>query len=79
MPMPMPIRNLGEVGIDGPVVNLISVAQRGARHLAAQAHVVNLPTHGSKASLDVAQTFPIRQLGERHRQLLVQQENPLKR
>jgi hypothetical protein len=63
-----PDQNLGEVGIDPPVVRLVGVAQGGARHLATQAHVVKLSTHGSKARLNVAQTFAIGQLSEGHRQ-----------
>ena len=63
-----PDQNLGEVGKDAPVVRLVGVGQSGTRHLATKAHVIKLPTHGSKARLDVAQTLAIGQLSEGHRQ-----------
>ena len=66
-----PDQNLGEVGIDAPVVRLVGVGQSGARHFAAQAHVIKLAAHGSKARLDIAQTFTVGQLSETHRQQLV--------
>jgi hypothetical protein len=43
-------------------MHLVAIAQRRARHLATPSHVVKLPTHGSKARFDVAQTFAISQL-----------------
>jgi ABC-type Fe3+/spermidine/putrescine transport system ATPase subunit len=41
------------------------------RHLAAEAQVVQLNLHRTQTGLDVAQTFPIGQLGEGHGQILI--------
>ena len=67
----MPIKHLREVGVDAPVVALVGVGQRGARHPAAEAHVVELAAHRPQARLDVAQALAVSQLREGHRQILV--------
>src|ERR1035438_8393501 len=40
-----PDQNLGEVGVDAPVVGLVRVAQSGPCHSSAQAHMVNLEVY----------------------------------
>jgi len=64
-------QDLREVGIDPPVMALIGIGQRGARHPAAKAHVVEFATHRPQASLYVAQALPVSQLREGHLQVLV--------
>jgi hypothetical protein len=62
---------LRKIGEDAPVVSLIGVGQRGARDLAAEAHVVELAAHRPQTRLDIAQTLAIRELRESHRQILI--------
>jgi len=38
-------QDLREVGVDPPVVALVGIGQRGARHAATEAHVVQLAAH----------------------------------
>ena len=52
-------------------LRVVGVGQRGARHAAAEAHVVELASQRAQAGLDVAKALPISQLGEGHRQILV--------
>jgi hypothetical protein len=62
---------LREVGVDAPVVSLVGVGRRGARHPAAKSHMIQFAAHRAKARLDVAQTLPVSQLRECHGQILV--------
>lgn len=64
-------QNVREVGEDTPVTRLVGVGQRGARHLALEAHVVHLRAQGTEACLDIAQTLPISKLRKSHGQILV--------
>ena len=64
-------QHLRKIRKDSPVVHLISIRQRGARHTAAKAHVVELAAKGSQTGLNVAETVAVRQLGEGHRQILI--------
>ena len=54
----MPI-NTREVGVDAPVVALVSVGQCGARYPAAKSHVIQFAAHRAKAGLDVAPALPV--------------------
>ena len=56
-----PLRELGE---DAPVPALVGVGQRGTPHGGADAHVVQLGGLCREHRLDVAQAFPVGQLGE---------------
>src|SRR5450631_3052276 len=58
-----------EVGENAPVMRLIGVSQCGARHLALEAHVVQLRTHPTETCFYVAQTLAISELSECHRQI----------
>jgi hypothetical protein len=70
-------QGLGEVGVDAPVASLVGVGQCVARHLAADAHVIELGLLGAQADFDVAQTFTIGELCERHAQILVEAREAL--
>src|SRR6202789_2847307 len=52
-------------------MRFIGIGQCGTRHATVKAHMVKLAAQRSQASLDVAKTIPISQLGKRHRQILV--------
>jgi hypothetical protein len=47
------------------------MGQRGARHLAAESHVIELAADGAQARFDVAQALAVGQLGERHGEILI--------
>src|ERR1035437_3325485 len=64
-------QDLREVGKDAPVTRLVGVGQSGARHLALEAHVVQLRTHCTEACFYVPQALPISELSEGHGQILV--------
>src|SRR5215212_6004874 len=52
-------------------MGVVGVGQSGARHAAAESHVVQFAAHRPKASLDIAKAFAISQLSERHRKILI--------
>src|SRR6266436_5261300 len=52
-------------------MRFVRVGQGRARHLAAESQMVQLALHRTQTSLDIAQTFPIRQLRESHCQILI--------
>src|SRR5665213_1634499 len=62
---------LCEVRKDPPVVCIIGIGQRGARHTTVKTHMVELASERSQTGLNVAETVPVGQLGERHRQILI--------
>ena len=49
--------HLREIGEDAPVVCLVGVGQRGARDLAAKAHVIELAWNRTQTGFNVAETF----------------------
>ena len=57
-------QDLSEVGVDAPVAGLVGVGQGGARHPAAEAHVIKLALHGAQASFDVAEALAKGRLGK---------------
>ena len=57
---------LGQLRVDPPVAPLVGIGQRRAVHRIAKAHVIELRRLRRQAGLDIAQTFPVGQLGERH-------------
>lgn len=63
--------DLGEVGIDPPVPNLIGIGQGVPLDLAQYAQVIQLCLHRSQACLYISQAFPIGQLGKGHAEKLV--------
>ena len=64
-------QDLGEIGIDPPVARLVGVGQCRTRHLGAESHVVEFGAERTQARFDVAQAFPVGQLGERHAEELI--------
>ena len=60
-----------KVGVDPPVTRFVGIGQRGARHLAAEAHVIELGADRAQARFDVAQALAVGQLGERHGEVLI--------
>ena len=64
-------QNLREVGVDAPVMRVVGVGQRGARHPAVKTHMVEFAAQRSQARFYVAKAIPVSQLGEGHRQILI--------
>src|SRR5258708_10480831 len=62
---------VGEVSEDAPVARFAGVRQRPARHLAPESQVIELALQRTQTGFDVAQTLPIGQLSEGHRQILI--------
>src|SRR5208337_899453 len=60
-----------KVGVDPPVTRFVGIGQGGARHVAAEAHVIELGADGAQAGFDVAQALAVGQLGERHGEVLI--------
>ena len=56
----------GEVGIDAPVARFVGIGQRRAPYRLAKSHVVQLGRLHRKTDLDVAQAFPVSELGKGH-------------
>ena len=64
-------QNMCKVGEDAPVTRFVGVGQRGARHFAMEAHVVQLRTQSTEACLDIAQTLSVSELRKGHGQILI--------
>src|SRR5258708_7386098 len=62
---------VGEVSEDAPVARFVGVRQRRARHLAPESQVIEVALQRTETGFDVAQTLPIGQLSEGHRQILI--------
>ena len=60
-----------EVAEDAPVVCLVSIGQRGPRHLAAKAEMIQLSLHRPQARFDIPQAFAVSELSEGHCQILI--------
>ena len=56
--------HLREIGIDTPIERFVGVGQVASRDAATDAHVVKPIFHGLKTCLDIAEAFPLSQLGE---------------
>jgi hypothetical protein len=59
-------KDLGKVGIDSPISDLVGVSQGIARDLSSKAHVIEFPLGRTQTCLDVSETFPIGQLSKGH-------------
>jgi hypothetical protein len=57
-------QDLGEVGVDPPIVDPIGIGQCAPRDRPSKARMVQFGGNGTQAGLDVAQTFAKRQLRE---------------
>jgi hypothetical protein len=56
--------DLGEIGIDPPVMSFIGIGKSGLGDASPEAHVVQLVLDGTQAGLDVAEAFAIGELSE---------------
>ena len=65
-------KDVGEVGVDSPIAGFVGVGQVASRNTATDAHVVKPILHGQKTSLDIAEAFPVGQLGESQAQELIE-------
>ena len=63
--------DLGVVGIDSPISELVGMSQSIARDVPSKAHVIEFPLSRRETCLDVSEAFPIRQLSEGHAEKLV--------
>ena len=63
--------DLGKVGIDSPISDLVGMSQSIARDVSAEAHVIEFPLSRTQTYLDVSKTFPIGQLSKGHAEELV--------
>jgi len=64
--------DLGEIGVDAPVPHFVGIGQVVARDAAADAHMIEPALHGSQAGYDIAEAFPVSQLGEGQTEELVE-------
>ena len=64
----MPVNTLGELRKDPPIMRLVCIGQRRARHFAAEPHVIQLALQRAQAGLDITQALAIGELREGHRQ-----------
>ena len=62
---------LCEVGEDAPVVSFVGICQRGPRHLAAKAQMVQLALHRTQTCFDIPQALTVSQLREGHGKILI--------
>ena len=62
---------LGQRRMDTPVAPFVGIGQRRAPDRLAEAHVIEFRCVDREAGLDVAQAFPVGQLGEGHGPLLL--------
>ena len=60
-----------EVGVDAPVTGLVGVRDRRSGDSRADAQVIKLRLHGAQTRFDIPQAFAIRELGERHAEILI--------
>lgn len=63
--------DLGEVGVDSPIADLVGVSQGVSRHGSAKAHVIEFLLVAPQTSLDVAKTFAIGELSKSHTEELI--------
>ena len=64
--------HLGKVGVDAPIACFVGVGQVVARDAAADAHVIEPAFHSFQAGDDIAEAFPISQLGESQTEELIE-------
>ena len=63
--------DLGEVGVDSPIADLVGMSQGISRHGSAKAHVIEFLLVAPKTGLDIPEAFSITQLGETHTKELI--------
>ena len=71
---------LGQLRVNAPVARLVGIGQRRAPHRIAEAHGIEFRGLHRQAGFDVAQAFPVDQLGKRHGAIMLgagQRPHPL--
>ena len=63
--------DLGKVGIDPPIPDLVGMSQSIARDIPSEAHVIEFPLGRAETCLDVSEAFSIGQLSKGHAEELV--------
>jgi hypothetical protein len=64
-------QEVGKIGIDASIANLVRVRQAVARNISPKAHAVELLLVAPETGLDIAEAFSIRKLDEIHTKELV--------
>ena len=67
----LPNEDLGKVGIDSPISDLVGMSQSIARDVPSKAHVIEFPLSRTETCLDVSEAFPIGKLSKGHAEELV--------
>ena len=65
-------QDLGKVGPEAPVADFVGMGQIVAGNSSADSHMIKFVAHGPKTGFDIAQAFPVTQLGEGHYQKLIE-------
>ncbi len=60
-----------EVGVDPPVASFVGIRDRRSRDTRSNAEVIQLRLHGPQTRFDIPQAFAVRELGERHAEILI--------
>ena len=63
--------DLGKVGIDPPIPDLVGMSQSIARDIPSEAHVIEFPLGRTETCLDVSEAFSIGELSKGHAEELV--------
>jgi len=65
-------KDVGEVGVDSPISCFVGAGQVGAGDAATNAHVVKSAFHSLKTRFDIAEAFPVGQLGKSQAEKLIE-------
>jgi hypothetical protein len=63
--------DLGKVGIDSPISDLVGMSQSIARNVRSEAHMIEFLLGRTETGLDVSEAFPVCQLSKGHAEKLV--------
>lgn len=64
-------QDLGEVGVDTPIADMVGVSQGIARHFSSKAHMIEFLWIATEAGLDVWKVFAISELSKGHAKELI--------
>jgi len=64
-------QEVGKIGVDTPIADLVGMSQGIARNVSPKAHVIEFWLVAPETGLDIAEAFPIRKLGETHTKELI--------
>ena len=65
-------QRLGKVVPNAPVADFVGMSQIVAGNSSADSHMIKFVAHGPKTGFDIAQAFPVTQLGEGQHQKLIE-------